>query len=46
MPICVHFGEAGPRTLIAPYVWTREFAHASVTLNLLQKNASGVTFHE
>lgn len=34
----------GPRKLVAPYVWTREFEHASVRLDLLTKNNSAVTF--
>jgi len=34
----------GPRTLVAPYVWTREFEHASVRLDLNQPNASAVNF--
>jgi len=29
---------------VAPYVWTREFEHASVRLDLLQRNASKVTY--
>ena len=36
----------GPRKLVAPYVWTREFEHASVRLDLMKKDNSAVTFHK
>ena len=35
----------GERRLVAPYVWTREFEHASIRLDLNQPNASKVTFN-
>lgn len=35
----------GPRVEISPYVWKREFAHATVLLDLNRPNASSVTFH-
>ena len=34
----------GPRQLVAPYTWTREFEHASVRLDLLDRDASSVTY--
>jgi hypothetical protein len=30
---------------VSPYVWTREFQHASVKLDLFNRNASRVTYH-
>jgi len=36
----------GPRKLVGPYVWTREFEHASVRLDLLKRNTSAVTYHD
>ena len=35
----------GPRVEVDAYVWTREFEHASVLLNLIHPNVSKVTFH-
>ena len=35
----------GPRQLVGPYAWTREFEHASVRLDLFNRNASKVTYH-
>lgn len=35
----------GPRQLVAPYTWTREFEHASVRLDLNNKDASTTTYH-
>lgn len=34
----------GPRVSISPYVWTREFEHATVYLNLYKPNSSNVTY--
>ena len=36
----------GPRKLVSPYVWTRDFEHASVRLDLFDRNASRVIYHK
>ena len=36
----------GPRVEVSPYVWRREFAHASVLLDLNMPNRSSTTYHD